>query len=51
MKPLQRENIGYYISSFPCEVQDVLEQIRLTIKHAVPTAKESLNIICLLYLW
>ena len=37
------KNIDEYISTFPKEVQAILEQIRQTIKEAVPEAEEAIS--------
>lgn len=36
-------NIDEYISSFPKEIQTLLEQIRLTIRQAAPDAEEAIK--------
>lgn len=36
-------NINDYISSFPEATQEILEQVRLTIKNAAPDANECIN--------
>ena len=37
------KTIDEYIAAFPQEVQDLLEQIRATIKEAAPEAKETIS--------
>ncbi|GJM31440.1 MAG: hypothetical protein DHS20C18_04410 [Saprospiraceae bacterium] len=37
------KNIDEYISSFPAEVQDILQKIRMTIQKAAPKATETIN--------
>lgn len=37
------QNIDDYISTFPEDVQEILEKIRLTIKNAAPDAEETIN--------
>jgi uncharacterized protein YdhG (YjbR/CyaY superfamily) len=37
------ENIDDYLERFPKEVQQLLEKMRLTIKKAVPSAKETIS--------
>ena len=36
-------DIDEYIASFPKEVQEILEEIRMTIRKAAPEAKETIN--------
>lgn len=36
-------NIDGYISQFPADVQEILEQVRETIRHAAPDAKEKIS--------
>ena len=36
-------NIDGYISQFPADVQKILEQVRETIRHAAPDAKEKIS--------
>jgi uncharacterized protein YdhG (YjbR/CyaY superfamily) len=36
-------NIDEYIGSFPKQIQDILEQIRKTIKQAAPEAEETIS--------
>jgi uncharacterized protein YdhG (YjbR/CyaY superfamily) len=43
MAPTNFQSIDDYISSFPTDVQDVLEQIRQTIKEAAPQAQEKIS--------
>lgn len=43
MKTTQSHNINAYIAQFPEEVQEILEQIRVTVKNAAPEAKETIN--------
>jgi uncharacterized protein YdhG (YjbR/CyaY superfamily) len=40
MKPHQFRDIDDYISSFPADLRKVLKEIRMTIRRAVPPAKE-----------
>jgi Uncharacterized conserved protein len=42
-KPKKPTNIDQYISSFPTEVQTVLEKVRQTIRKAAPEAKETIS--------
>jgi uncharacterized protein YdhG (YjbR/CyaY superfamily) len=37
------ENIDEYISEFPDDVQQILQQVRTTIKNAAPEAKETIK--------
>jgi uncharacterized protein YdhG (YjbR/CyaY superfamily) len=37
------KNIDEYIASFPPEVRDILEKIRLTIRNAAPRAQETIS--------
>ncbi|MCV9931045.1 DUF1801 domain-containing protein [Flavobacterium sp. LS1R47] len=37
------KNIDEYITNFPSEIQEILEQVRQTIKKAAPDAKEKLS--------
>jgi uncharacterized protein YdhG (YjbR/CyaY superfamily) len=43
MKPHQYKTIDDYISSFPVDIQDVLQQIRASIKHAIPSVEENIK--------
>lgn len=43
MKAQQYRNIDDYVSNFPLDVQEVLEQIRMTIQLAVPAAEETMK--------
>ncbi len=43
MKIAKAANVNEYISTFPKEVQNVLEQVRQTIKKAAPAAAESIS--------
>jgi uncharacterized protein YdhG (YjbR/CyaY superfamily) len=36
-------NIDGYIAQFPADVQELLEQVRETIRHAAPDAKEKIS--------
>jgi uncharacterized protein YdhG (YjbR/CyaY superfamily) len=36
-------NIDGYISQFPADVQEILEQVRATIRHAAPDAEEKIS--------
>ena len=42
-KPQASNDIDGYISQFPADVQAVLEQVRETISHAAPDAKEVIS--------
>lgn len=37
------KNIDEYISNFPKEVQEILQQVRLTVREAAPDAHETIN--------
>jgi uncharacterized protein YdhG (YjbR/CyaY superfamily) len=37
------ENIDEYIGAFPNDVQEILEQVRMTIQEAAPDAKEKIS--------
>ena len=37
------ENIDEYIGTFPNDVQEILEQVRMTIQEAAPDAKEKIS--------
>jgi uncharacterized protein YdhG (YjbR/CyaY superfamily) len=37
------QNIDEYIAGFPEDVQEILERIRQTIRHAAPEAEETIN--------
>ena len=37
------KNVDEYIASFPPDVQDILERIRLTIRNAAPQAQEAIS--------
>lgn len=37
------ENINEYIESFPCDVREILEKIRATIRKAAPEAEEAIK--------
>ena len=39
----QAQNIDEYIASYPEDVQEILEKIRLTIREAAPDAEETIN--------
>src|SRR5689334_531925 len=43
MKRAQAENINEYIAGFPKDIQEMLEQVRATIKKAAPEAKEAIK--------
>src|SRR5688572_19973427 len=43
MKRLHSTDIDEYISTFPKDVQNILEKLRQTIKKAAPEAKETIN--------
>jgi len=43
MKNAPAENIDAYIAAFPADVQQVLEEIRATVKKAAPDAKEAIK--------
>jgi len=42
-KPQKPKDIDGYISQFPAGVQAILEQVRETIRHAAPEAKETIS--------
>jgi uncharacterized protein YdhG (YjbR/CyaY superfamily) len=42
-KPHKPQDIDSYISQFPADVQAILEQVRETIRHAAPDAKELIS--------
>ena len=42
-KPRKPQDINGYISQFPADVQAILEQVRETISHAAPDAKEVIS--------
>jgi uncharacterized protein YdhG (YjbR/CyaY superfamily) len=42
-KPATPQNIDEYIASFPNDVQEILEMIRMTIRKAAPDAEETIN--------
>ena len=42
-KPATPQNIDQYIASFPNDVQEILEKIRMTIRKAAPDAEETIN--------
>jgi uncharacterized protein YdhG (YjbR/CyaY superfamily) len=41
--PTAPKNIDEYIATFPKEVQEILEKVRLTIRNAVPDAQEAIS--------
>jgi len=43
MKRAQAENINEYIAGFPKDIQEMLEQVRATIKKAAPEAEEAIK--------
>ncbi|WP_374173485.1 iron chaperone [Flavobacterium tructae] len=43
METKKPENIDEYIGSFPNNVQEVLERIRMTVQNAAPYAKEKIS--------
>jgi len=43
MDSIKPNNIDEYIASFPKEIQQLLEQVRITIKKAAPKAKEVIS--------
>ncbi|WP_017496052.1 iron chaperone [Flavobacterium sp. WG21] len=43
METKKPENIDEYIGSFPNDVQEILERIRMTIQNAAPDAKEKIS--------
>ena len=43
MKTAKPKDIDEYISRFPLDIQDILEQIRVTIKKVVPEAEETIS--------
>jgi uncharacterized protein YdhG (YjbR/CyaY superfamily) len=42
-KPTRPQNIDQYVASFPNDVQEILEKIRMTIRKAAPDAEETIN--------
>jgi uncharacterized protein YdhG (YjbR/CyaY superfamily) len=42
-KPKKAKDIDDYISKFPADVQAVLQNVRETIRHAAPEAKETIS--------
>ena len=42
-KPKKAKNIDSYISKFPADVRVILEEVRETIRHAAPEAKETIS--------
>lgn len=42
-EPATPKNIDEYIEGFPSEVQEILEQIRMTIRRAAPDAEETIS--------
>jgi uncharacterized protein YdhG (YjbR/CyaY superfamily) len=42
-KPKKAKDIDSYISQFPADVQAVLQNVRETIRHAAPEAKETIS--------
>jgi len=43
METKKPENVNEYIGSFPNDVQEILERIRMTIQKAAPDAKEKIS--------
>jgi uncharacterized protein YdhG (YjbR/CyaY superfamily) len=43
MRPSKPKDIDEYIARFPIDVQELLEQIRVTIKKVVPEAEETIS--------
>ena len=43
MKTTKPNNIDNYIAAFPKDVQEILEQVRATIKNAAPKAEETIS--------
>jgi uncharacterized protein YdhG (YjbR/CyaY superfamily) len=43
LKPHQFKDIDDYISSFPADLRELLKEIRMTIRRAVPPAKEAIK--------
>jgi uncharacterized protein YdhG (YjbR/CyaY superfamily) len=43
MQNVKAENVDDYIASFPKEIQEKLQKVRLTIKKAVPEASEKIS--------
>lgn len=43
METKKPENIDEYIGTFPNDVQEILEQVRMTIQKAAPEAKEKIS--------
>lgn len=42
-KPQAYKDIDGYISQFPADLQEILEQVRETIRHAAPDAKKTIS--------
>ena len=42
-KPQKLQDIDAYITQFPADVHAVLQQVRATIRHAAPDAKETIS--------
>ena len=42
-KPKKAKDIDSYSSTFPADVQVILEKVRATIRHAAPEAKETIS--------
>ncbi|MCC9016325.1 iron chaperone [Flavobacterium lipolyticum] len=43
METKKPQNIDEYIGSFPNDVQEILERIRMTVQNAAPDAKEKIS--------
>ena len=43
MKNTQAETIDEYIANFPKDIQDILEEVRATIRKAAPEAQEAIK--------
>ena len=43
MKNIQAETIDDYIANFPKDIQDILEEVRATIRKAAPDAQEAIK--------
>lgn len=43
MEKIQSKNMDEYIAGFPAEVQDLLQQVRTTIRKAAPKAEEAMS--------
>ena len=43
MSRIKFDDIDSYIASFPAEIQEILEKVRVTIRKAAPDAEERIN--------